>query len=413
MYTHAFLDEFVPLYPLYAVLFADTGLSGAEISSLFVIWSVTSFALEVPSGVWADVFSRRRLVALSSLPTAAGFALWTVLPCYPSFAAGFVLWGTGTALASGALEALVHEELTHRGAAGDYARLMGRAQALRTTAVTLATALAAPVLAVGGYGALGAASVAVCLLTAAAGWALPESRGPRREHGAGSGKAGQGGEEDGEQGDGGSFRAVLRAGLAEVRREPVVRRRLLLAAVLTGTTALDEYVPLLAAATGVDGTAVPLLVLLVGAGTAVGGWCAGYGARRLAPVLAAGALCLAAGAAGGHPAGMAAVAAGFGVFQWAMVTADARLQESVRDRARATVTSIAGFGSEVVAVLVFAGYALGSARLAPGPLLALAAVPYLVVALALAAAPALAAERRRKRRPVRRRGGRGADRRAR
>nr|WP_269846226.1 MFS transporter [Streptomyces carminius] len=403
------------MYPLYAVLFADTGLSGAEISSLFVIWSVTSFALEVPSGVWADVFSRRWLVALSSLPTAAGFALWTALPCYPSFAAGFVLWGTGTALASGALEALVHEELTRRGAAGDYARLMGRAQALRTTAVALATALAAPVLAVGGYGALGAASVAGCLLAAGAGWALPESRGPRQEHGADSGKAGhggEGGEEDGEQEGGGAFRAVLRAGLAEVRREPAVRRRLLLAAVLTGTTALDEYVPLLAAATGVDGTAVPLLVLLVEAGTAVGGWCAGYGARRLAPVLAAGALCLAAGAAGGHPAGMAAVAAGFGVFQWAMVTADARLQERVRDRARATVTSIAGFGSEVVAVLVFAGYALGSARLAPGPLLALAAVPYLAVALAPAAAPLLAA-RRRERRGGRSRGGGGADRRAR
>lgn len=371
------------------MLFADTGLSGAEISSLFVIWSVTSFVLEVPSGVWADTFSRRRLLTLASLPGAAGFALWTYLPSYPSFAAGFVLWGTGNALASGALEALVHEESARAGAAGDYERLMGRSRALRTTAVVLATALAAPVLAAGGYEALGAASVAACLLAALAARSLPETRRPA-------------GDRCGEEDEGPSG-GVLRAGLAEVRREPAVRRALLLAAVLTGTTALDEYVPLLAASTGVGESAVPLLVLLVSAGAAVGGWCAGRGTRRLAPVLAAGACCLAAGAAGGHPAGMVLVAAAFGVFEWAVVAADARLQERVRDRSRATVTSIAGFGSEVVSVLVFVGYALGSARLEPGPLLALAAVPYLAVALALALVPA--ARRGGRRHGRRRRGG--------
>lgn len=44
------------------------------------------------------------------------------------------------------------------------------------------------------------------------------------------------------------------------------------------------------------------------------------------------------------------------------------------------MTSVSGFGVEVVAVLVFAGYALGSAWTGPGPLFALAAVPYLLVA---------------------------------
>jgi len=359
------------------VLFADTGLSGAEISSLFVIWSVTSVVLEVPSGVWADAFSRRRLLVLAPLPNAVGFALWTYLPSYPAFAAGFVLWGTSTALASGTLQALVYEELARTGAAGDYERLMGRAEALRTTAVVLATALAAPVLAAGGYRAVGAASVAACLLTALAGRSLPETRGARR------GTPPEPVRSEVPAGRAGPFRE----GLAEVRRKPAVRRRLLLAAVLSGATALDEYVPLLADSTGVGGSTVPLLVLLVSAGTALGGWCAGLGTRRLAPVLAAGAGALAAGAAGGHPAGMVFVAAAFGVFQWAMVAADARLQECVGDRARATVTSMAGVGSEVVAVLVFAGYGLGSARLAPGPLVALAAVPYLAVALALALGP--------------------------
>jgi hypothetical protein len=35
---------------VYALLFADSGLTTAEISSLFVIWSVVAFTAEIPSG---------------------------------------------------------------------------------------------------------------------------------------------------------------------------------------------------------------------------------------------------------------------------------------------------------------------------------------------------------------------------
>ncbi|WP_326807283.1 hypothetical protein OHB04_09475 [Streptomyces sp. NBC_01775] len=44
---------------------------------------------------------------------------------------------------------------------------------------------------------------------------------------------------------------------------------------------------------------------------------------------------------------------------------------------------MAGFGSELVAVAVHGGYALGSARAGPGGLLACAALPFLPVAPAL------------------------------
>ncbi|MFD0774371.1 MFS transporter, partial [Streptomonospora algeriensis] len=115
MYGYAFLEDLVLLYPVYALLFADTGLDPAQISSLFVLWSVTAIVLEVPSGVLADLCSRRLLVALAPLFSGAGFALWTLTPGYAAFAAGFVVWGTGSAMRSGALEALVYSELAHIG----------------------------------------------------------------------------------------------------------------------------------------------------------------------------------------------------------------------------------------------------------------------------------------------------------
>ncbi len=255
---------------MYAVLFADTGLSPAAISSLFVIWSVTAFGFEVPSGLWADLFSRRLLLVASPLLAGAGFGLWAFFPSYPAFAAGFVLWGVGSALRSGTTQALVYEELERVGATGVYARLFGRSESVSLLAVVAASAVASPVLAVGGYRALGAASVAACAACAVAGCFLPETRVP-------------GG--DGQEPSPGS---VVREGWAQVRREPAVRWALVLVTVLEGVTSLDEYVPLLVRSTGVAEASVPLLVLVVTVGDAVGGWLAGRGAAWLAPVLAVG-----------------------------------------------------------------------------------------------------------------------------
>src|SRR5690349_10627340 len=167
LYAYAFLADFVLLYPVYALLFSDTGLPVWQISSLFAIWSAGSTLLEVPSGAWADAVSRRLLLCLGPLFTAAGFALWVLLPSYPAFAAGFLLWGAGGALASGALEALIFGELDHLGAAHRYARTMGRVRTASALAVVASTALAGPVVAAGGYPAGGAASVFACLLAAA------------------------------------------------------------------------------------------------------------------------------------------------------------------------------------------------------------------------------------------------------
>ncbi|MCC9685021.1 MFS transporter [Streptomyces sp. MNU103] len=115
LYGYSFLEEFVLLYPVYALLFSDAGLSVWQISSLFALWSVTAVVLEVPSGAWADAVSRRLLLVIGPLLTGAGFALWVLVPSYAAFAAGFVLWGTGGALCSGALEALVYDELERAG----------------------------------------------------------------------------------------------------------------------------------------------------------------------------------------------------------------------------------------------------------------------------------------------------------
>ncbi|KOG32298.1 MFS transporter [Streptomyces resistomycificus] len=371
LYGYAFLDEFVLLYPVYALLFSDTGLSLWQISSLFALWSITGVLLEVPSGAWADAVSRRTLLWVGPLLTAAGFALWVTVPSYGAFALGFVLYGVGGALGSGALEALVYDELDRLGAADRYARVMGRARAAGLVAVMAAMGLAGPVFVFGGYPAVGAASVLACVLAAAIATRFPEHRVP--------GAAGHD-----------SWTASLRAGLTEARRDGSVRGALLLVpAVAAVWGALDEYTPLLIRDTGVADQTVPYLLLVVWALVSVAGLLAGaaerLGTTGLAAVLAGGALALAVGAAARTPAGIALVGLAFGCFQLAEVLADVRLQHRIDDTSRATLTSVASLGTELATIAVFGVYVVIGTSAAHSTVFAALAVPYLLTALVLAA----------------------------
>jgi MFS family permease len=339
---------------------------------LLVIWSATGILLEVPSGALADAYSRRGLLVAGPLLTATGYALWVFAPSYVAFAAGFVLWGAKGALASGALEALVYEELDRHAAAEAYPKLTGRAHTVGVVAVLVAIAAASPVLAAGGYAAIGLASVAACVLTSAVAATFPEHR-PASDQQTAAPERG--------------YVATLRAGLAEARTDPQVRPWLLLVPAITAVWgALEEYAPLLIRETGVSTAHVPLYYLLIWGGVSAGGLLAAAGnrlsSRGLATLLAAAALAMASGALSGYAAGIALVAAAFAAFQVATVVADTRLQDSITGPGRATVTSVASLATDGVTILVYGAYA----ALAPaghGTAFAVLAVPYLVVAVAL------------------------------
>ncbi|TDE20911.1 MFS transporter [Nonomuraea mesophila] len=377
LYVYTFLGEFLLIYPVYTLLFIDTGLSVAETSSLFVIWSVTGMVLEIPSGAWADRLSRRVTLCLGPLLAALGFSLWLLFPSYWAFALGFVLWGAEGALVSGAFEALSYEELERRGQAHRYTAIMGRATAVGTVAVAAAMGLAVPVFAAGGYPAVGVASVLACLLCAATALTLPEHRT-------------RGGDGDGE-----GYLAILKAGLTEARTDRRVLRAVLVVASVTAIWgALDEYVPYLATDTGVAKAVVPVLILLGWVGATAGGLLAGRAQnmppRAYACTIVLAALALAAGAVSGHPAGFVLIALAFGAFQLASVVADARLQERITGTARATVTSVAGLGMNVVTLAVYAAYGAASSYVSHGLTFALMVVPYAFIALLTARSTAVA-----------------------
>ncbi|MGH8823759.1 MAG: MFS transporter [Jiangellaceae bacterium] len=370
--------DLIPLYAIYALLFSDHGLSTGEISSLLAIWSVTAFVTEVPSGAWADAVSRRALLVLSSLLYAVGFSLWTVVPSYAAFAAGFVLWGASGALMSGTFQALLYDELAAHGAASHYARLLGWANSLAMVTTLVGTAAAAPLFALGGYALVGWVSVGVALVQALLALSLPaaprsvEADETEREELA-----------DVAGGFAGRYVAMLRSGLSEVMRRRVVRHGVLIVSML-GLLAFDEYFPLVAREHGAPIETVPLLVALTVAGPAIGTALAGrtarMGGRTMGWALAAAAVLMAMGAMEGRWLGFVAIGVGCGIAANAMIVTEARLQDAITGPARATVTSVSGLFSEVFALGVFAAFALGSVWLAVSTLVVALTVPVLLIA---------------------------------
>ncbi|MFE9787536.1 MFS transporter [Nocardia salmonicida] len=401
--------DLLPIYALYGVLFADHGLSTAQISLLLAIWSVTAFLLEVPSGAWADTVSRRRLLVLSCVLQAACFALWMLAPSFVGFALGFLVWGIAGALESGTFEALVYDDLVARGEPSAYARIMGWARGAQESTVLVAILAAAPLFALGGYELVGWVSVAVGLLHTLTALALPSAPvaisatavddlddgpapgpvGPHVKPGAASAGAPP---SNSHRSTSSRYLTMLKTGLSEALHVRRVRRGVLLGALLYGVTAFDEYFGLLAVSGGASTSTSALLVGVTVAGSLIGSLLAGrtevVSTRTLAIALfVAGILFVAGALAVGAAQGPALVWVGFvgigiayGIDFNAEVIAGARLQDAIEGPARATVTSVSGLLSEIVALGVFAFVAVATQWLAMSTTIALLGLVILVAA---------------------------------
>jgi len=376
--------DFVPLYAVYALLFADHGVDPSQISLLFILWALTSFLCEIPSGAWADTFDRRGLLVLSAAVYGAGFASWMVWQSFAGFALGFVCWGLSSALMSGTFESLVYDELVERGAREGYAGLIGWAQSTALVANLAATGAAAGLVHAGGYPLVGWTSVAMAGVQALLAATLPVSRrarhAPHAPHDEGAVAA--------TEHAASRYLAMLRAGLAEAGRRPDVRRILLLASAMVAMTTYDEYFPLVARAHGVSTAVVPVLiaVTVVGqaAGTALVGRTARVDGRLVGVMVAGGSVLISVGVLVTPYAGFVAVAVGYGLCNNAMVVGETRLQDRISGPARATVTSVLGVLEDLSAIALFGCFALGSRVLGFPQLVALMAFPAVLVALAVA-----------------------------
>ena len=352
-----FIDEFSPLYAVLTIYFADNGLDAAQIALIFTLWAGTGIVFEVPSGALADRVDRRVLLAVSFVLRAVGIALWLIEPSFGMVLAGAALWALHSALASGAFEAMIHDQLAAVGAADRYQATMGRIHQASVGGIAAGSLLGAALLAGGAsYEALGWFTVVTHAVAIAAVLRLPKA----------------GAIEDDPEGL--TFAAwwrTLREGLQVVRRRPTVRRLLVLAALLEGLYLMDEFVPLVADARGAGSSTVAVLYFVILLGPIVGDEVVvrvEHLSGRVIGAILAGAYTVATAAllVDAVPA-LAAIAVAYAGHEIAWVVSDARIQAGIDDATRATVLSVRSLGAGVSGMVAFAGIGALSSGTDPTP----------------------------------------------
>ena len=341
VYGYKFADAFILIYPLYAVMFVEAGMTAGEVGAALAVWSVTAFVVQIPAGVWADRWSRRAILSIAQVTRLAGYALWLVWPHFWGFLAGFVLWGIKSGLSGGCFEALVYDELKAAGREGDYTKVAGRAEAVQFTGILAASVVAAPV-AVLGYPALLAGSVAACAIAAATPFAFPAAQ-----------RSAAVGDID--------YLAHLRLGLAQTVRTPILLGLVAFIAVtLALGGALDEFWSIFASRAGLSHSGVALFIGAMSAGQAAASVLA-HRTRRLASGLffalfAVNGALLAVAAAIFRPAAVLLLVAFSGGFKVIDIVFEGRLQAVLPAETRATIGSVKGFVVEVAVTFLYLGF---------------------------------------------------------
>lgn len=323
-----FLDGFLLIYPLYAVMFVDHGLTPWQVSVTLIAWSTTAFVLQMPSGLLADRFSRRWLLCGAQLVRALGFLVWLPFPGFAGFLVGLMLWGAKSAFTNGTFEALVYDELREAGHAQDYARVIGRAQGYLFAAILLSS-LAAAYAVRFGYAAALIASLAAGLAAAGAALALPRARRTTA-----LGKA--------------DYLGHLTRGFAYAARHPVIPGVILLLALSQAFGGgLEGFWPVFGREVGLDASQAALLAAAVGAAQGVGAAAAhrfrGAPEPGFLALFSGLGVLLAAAALIFQVWTVALVAVLAGLFKVIDINFDARLHDAIPTEMRATLAATRNF----------------------------------------------------------------------
>lgn len=128
-YSYAFF-AYCGITQLWVIYLSQVGLSLVQIGLCESIFHIASFLFEIPSGVLADRFTYRGMLAFSRLAALAAAAMMLLHGGFIWFALSFVISAWSYNLQSGTLETLLFESLQEHGRASYYAEATSRMNAV-------------------------------------------------------------------------------------------------------------------------------------------------------------------------------------------------------------------------------------------------------------------------------------------
>ncbi len=113
--AYGFLKNLRFFEPFIILIFRANGLSFFQIGLLYSVRDLTNNLMELPTGVLADAFGRRRAMVLAFSSYLVSFSIFYVFDDFYVYALAMVFFGLGEAFRSGTHKALILEYLKRHG----------------------------------------------------------------------------------------------------------------------------------------------------------------------------------------------------------------------------------------------------------------------------------------------------------
>ena len=109
--AYGFLKNLRFFDPFIILIFREAGLSFLQIGLLYSIRDVATNILEIPTGVFADAFGRRKAMVMAFASYLISFIIFYLFATFPLYALAMILFAFGEAFRSGTHKALILEHL--------------------------------------------------------------------------------------------------------------------------------------------------------------------------------------------------------------------------------------------------------------------------------------------------------------
>jgi len=96
------------IYTILVIFFQQYGLNFAQILLVFALEGLVTFVFEIPTGILADVWGKKKTVLAGMLMGIAGLASYIIHPSFAFFIIAEVLLAIGDACESGAHTAFIY-----------------------------------------------------------------------------------------------------------------------------------------------------------------------------------------------------------------------------------------------------------------------------------------------------------------
>lgn len=138
LYVIRFFKNLIPAYVIERLFWEQRGMTIQMVVYTEIIYAITVVLLEIPTGIIADRWGRKRMIVLESFLGCLELLILVFATEFWHFAAAIFIAGIGRSVGSGAENALLYDSLLSSGDERSFEKCLGRLNAWDFSAAILA-----------------------------------------------------------------------------------------------------------------------------------------------------------------------------------------------------------------------------------------------------------------------------------